>query len=220
MRKKLILLVFVTLVFAGSGLFMFWPFFDRVPTRERVAPQIKETEEAHLRRKADEDSQLAATGSLPNLTVPEIVRTPARYDKRLVRLRGCVFMGFEISSLVDCERPRANYGEVIWLTTIDQILNDERMLKEPSLQEILGHEMILNQKQHWRDPLPETESQVALRKQILGPRIVLARVVVDGEFQSSRGAYGHSGAYKYQLILHRFIQASTQTRDKNTGPQR
>jgi hypothetical protein len=206
MRKKLIIVVCATLAVAGIGLFMFWPFFQPVPTPEQVAGQIKEAEEAKLRREADEDAKLAAIDSLPNLTVAEIARTPARYDKRLVRLRGCVFLGFETSALMDCESPWGNSQDRIWL--------------ESSVEYILATEKAFGKKEHWRVPLPQTESQVALKKQVLTTRYARTPVMVDGEFQSSQGAYGHLSAYKYRLILHRVIQVSAPIIVTNAGPKK
>ena len=175
-------------------MYFFWPFFIPVPTLEQVARQIKDAEEEKIKREEDEDAELLASNSLPNLTVSEIAKFPDRYDKRLVRLRGCVLCGFETFVLMECTLTPENKDNRIWL--------------ESSMGFILFTEKVTEKRQHWRTPRPQTTSEAAMLESLYKTENRFTPATIEGEFQSSEGPYGHLGSCKYRLIVHRVIKVS------------
>jgi hypothetical protein len=198
-HKKWIPLILVFFSILGGGLYLCWPFFIPIPTPEQAIRQIKDEEEERLKKEEDEDAMLLASNSLPNLTVSEIARIPNRYDKRLVRLRGCVLSGFETFVLMECTLTPGNIDNRIWL--------------ESSMGFILFTEKITENRQHWRTPLPQTKSQAAMLQSLLRTEHKSIPATIEGEFQSSEGHYGHLGSCKYRLIVHRIIEIASQKED-------
>ncbi|MGB7621811.1 MAG: hypothetical protein WBN92_05630 [Terriglobia bacterium] len=185
--------VIATLAFAGSGPHIISPFFSRVAIPEQFASQINGEQQEKLKKEADEDAKLAASGLLPNLTVEEIAASADRYDKRLVRLRGCVVSGFETFFLMECAYSVEARRNGIYL--------------ESSIEHIRWAERMSGRKEHWRDPPPQTQAEVRLLKKLARRDNKITPTTIEGEFQKSQRYYAQPGDFKYRLIVHRVLEA-------------
>jgi hypothetical protein len=130
-----------------------------------------------------------ACGS-PPIDVEDLVRRAPVYDRQIITVKGCYFLGFETEILSTCTHTKSDPNwedKSVWVERYSVIEEQEKWI---------GPRTDIR-----RPERKSTNTEKQKEMQLSGsPKAVIMR----GEFQSSIvPQFGHLGKYKYQFILHR-----------------
>jgi hypothetical protein len=141
----------------------------------------------------------SAAAKIPTVSYCDLIRHPARYNKKVLRITATYFVGVEAAALEDfrCDEDRS-----IWIDYDDSYKSCTKKEVEDNLDKILGPFEV------------KTENSVGLRA------ARYARVTFVGRFEAARkfnwrnrdrvfnNGFGHANQYPYRLVAQCLEQAS------------
>ena len=121
-----------------------------------------------------------------------MINHPNTYDKRIIRLNGCVRIGAETIVFMECDRGYMSASEVIWLDQLESVKLSEEVFKK---------------KEIWTEPKLVSKDEIFLVKKLLSnPVGSVVRATIEGEFQTSvTRKFGHLNDFEHRLIIHRAL---------------
>jgi hypothetical protein len=138
---------------------------------------------------------LSACKNAQPVDVRELVKNATVNNGQMVTVSGCYYKGEEITVLHSCKALKLEGS--IWILQFSQIENTAKSFP--------GYD---GQFRKLEKKASAKEEQLAIKLSKMKDGMS-AKVIIRGEFRySSVPQFGHDGAYKYELILHRVVSFS------------